>query len=461
LILSDNQKPIVVIIPSYNNERWVEKNLTSVLTQKYDNFKVIFIDDCSTDDTNKKASRLVKKYGQQERVTIIHNEERCGAMANWYKAIHSCDDNAIIVQLDGDDWLAHDYVLAYLNNIYANSNIWLTYGQFVEYPSGVVGYDYSRTFAEEVILRNTFRKVEQLPISHLRTFYAWLFKCIKLEDVLYQGNFYPMTCDKVIMACCIEMAARHHHRVPDVLYVYNNTNRLCDHHVNMHLQHSLAWYVLSLPPYNQLDKPRAVDVFDELDRASMVLIRQDSLSDEVVADILKHKNQYENIFVFYPEEKKSDAYTAYDSIKCVPYTEENLGQQIQYCLQQVKCHYVQLSTQVESLNIDTSVCVKLLKKTQVDLLYGVNSKNAGFSTNLKKLPRVSFQHSAFALYPQYHMVTALSTLQETSVWKKEALKRVLNGTIYHSIAELKNGMYGDICKNNVLGLLLDIAEEKI
>ena len=100
--------------------------------------------------------------------------------------------------------------------------------------------EYSKPFSEDVIRNNTFRKVEQLPMSHLRTFYAWLFKSIKLEDVLYQGDFYPMTCDKVILACCIEMAARHHYCVPEVLYVYNNTNQLSDHHVNGGLQHSLA-----------------------------------------------------------------------------------------------------------------------------------------------------------------------------------------------------------------------------
>ena len=45
------ERSIVVIIPSYNNVRWVEKNLMSVFEQKYENFRVIYIDDCSTDGT--------------------------------------------------------------------------------------------------------------------------------------------------------------------------------------------------------------------------------------------------------------------------------------------------------------------------------------------------------------------------------------------------------------------------
>src|SRR5437868_2077214 len=47
-ILIPTQKPIVVIIPSYNNVQWCVKNIESVLTQNYSNYRVIYIDDCST-----------------------------------------------------------------------------------------------------------------------------------------------------------------------------------------------------------------------------------------------------------------------------------------------------------------------------------------------------------------------------------------------------------------------------
>ena len=68
-----------------------------------------------------------------------------------------------------------------------------------------------------------------LQMSHLRTSYAWLFKSIKLESFLYQGNFYPMGCDAV----CWHVAQRWQPVIttvyPKSLYVYNNTNQLSDH----------------------------------------------------------------------------------------------------------------------------------------------------------------------------------------------------------------------------------------
>ena len=42
------EKPMVVVIPSYNNIKWYKKNLDSVLNQKYQNFRVILIDDVLT-----------------------------------------------------------------------------------------------------------------------------------------------------------------------------------------------------------------------------------------------------------------------------------------------------------------------------------------------------------------------------------------------------------------------------
>ena len=41
-------KPFVIVVPSYNNSSWVEKNLRSIFEQKYDNYRVVYINDAST-----------------------------------------------------------------------------------------------------------------------------------------------------------------------------------------------------------------------------------------------------------------------------------------------------------------------------------------------------------------------------------------------------------------------------
>ena len=246
------EKPIVLIIPSYKNQQWVEKNLSSVFNQKYQNYRVIYVDDCSPDSTYELAQKITADYKQEQRTSLIKNETRLGALANLYNAIHSCKDEEIVIQLDGDDWLAHDHVLAYINCIYANENIWLTYGQFQEFPSTHIGIRYNQHFPGKVIKNNSMRSYKNLPMSHLRTCYAWLFKMIKIEDLMYEGKFYQMSCDKAILAPMIEMAGHHYTCISEILYIYNNSNPISDHRVNVSLQHSLADYIAHLKPYEPL-----------------------------------------------------------------------------------------------------------------------------------------------------------------------------------------------------------------
>jgi glycosyltransferase involved in cell wall biosynthesis len=448
------EKPMVVIIPSYNNQKWVENNLRSVFSQNYENYRVIYIDDYSTDDTYESVQKLVEKYEQQNRVTVIHNDIRRGAMANWYTTIHSCRDEEIVVQLDGDDWLAHENVLSYLNKIYSEKDIWLTYGQFVEYPSGVIGYAYSKQFSDEVIRSNAFRKVGQLPISHLRTCYAWLFKAIKLEDVLYQGEFYKMTCDKVIMAACIEMAAKHHYCVPEVLYVYNTSNQISNHRVNANLQHSLAWYVLSLPPYKPLENPVKIEEFDECDQVSLLYICSNPLSKDVLDKLSDFKHQFSEIVVLVPFDKNQENLEIDPDIYVVHYKESFLQEAIQSSLRQVKNRFVLLGNDhTDIMLLDINKCVRLLKKTQTDVIFGIyNNKEISELCVNGKLPRISIEYPAYVMDMHYLKYDKDLPVIGGAIWRKDAVINLLECST-ESNKELTSGLNRELAQRKKLVLL--------
>lgn len=218
------EKHIVVVICSYNNKDYYERNLGSVFCQYYDNFHVIYINDVSTDGTGELVETFIRERHMEDRVTLINNKERVGAMANLYNAIHSCKNKDIIVTLDGDDWFAHDRVLERINHEYADPNVWMTYGQFC-YSAGRIGF--SHEIPSEVHEKQTYRTYEFVS-THPRTFYAWLFKLIKKEDLLYNGKFYMVTWDQALMYPMLEMAGTRAHFIPDVLYIYNGENPIND-----------------------------------------------------------------------------------------------------------------------------------------------------------------------------------------------------------------------------------------
>ncbi len=223
------QKPFVIVVTSYNNHEWYERNLASIIDQEYDNFRLIYIDDCSTDDT----AFLVEKYLQEhrfQRYTLIKNSVWQSQMANHYKAVYLCDDGEIIVHIDGDDWFDNLYVLQLLNKVYSYDDIWLTYGQYQAWPDGGAGG--SHEVPQWVIEANAFRESD-FCYSHPRSFYAWLFKKIKLKDLIYKGSFIPAATapDLAFMFAMVEMAGTHIQFIPDILYQYNRANSLSQHNI--------------------------------------------------------------------------------------------------------------------------------------------------------------------------------------------------------------------------------------
>ncbi|MDB6081734.1 MAG: hypothetical protein JWO53_1006 [Chlamydiia bacterium] len=245
------EKSFVVVIPSYNNKNWYKQNLDSVLSQNYTNFRVIFIDDASPDGTGALVKEYLKEKKPKPQVKLIQNEKRAGALANLYNAISTCDPQEIIITVDGDDWLAEKEVLAYLNKIYADPNVWVTYGQFIFYPNNTHGW--AAKISDDIIKKNGFRD-EQWYTTHLRTFYAELFHQIKKEDLFYNGEFYPMAGDLAVMFPIIEMAGTHSRFIPDVLYVYNVATQQNDHVTNPSYQSQLGLGIRDKNRYLPLDK---------------------------------------------------------------------------------------------------------------------------------------------------------------------------------------------------------------
>ncbi len=275
------EKRIVVVIPSYNNADCYQKNLDSVCNQKYINWYAIYIDDVSTDSTGDLVEQYIKKHGFEDKFTVIRNTKRSLAMANLYRAIMLCDDTDIVATLDGDDWFAHNSVLKRLNEIYQDPNVWLTYGSYTDWPApephvlqhwqeylgGTLG---NRPVPEEVIRNNEFRSFVGCT-GQLRTFYAWLFKQIKLEDLMYQSDFLPMTYDIGIMMPMHEMAAGRFKYISEILYIHNLDTPLNDHKVDAKLQGNLEILLRNKQKYQPLKESQS-GKFDHFKEAKADLI---------------------------------------------------------------------------------------------------------------------------------------------------------------------------------------------
>jgi glycosyltransferase involved in cell wall biosynthesis len=240
----------LVLIPSYNNKDWYKKNLDSVFMQDYPFYKAVYIDDCSTDGTGDLVEKYIKKHRKEGKFILIKNKERKFAWANQYDAIHACDDeNAIVVTLDGDDWWAHDHVLTLINKIYDKFDVWMPYGQYETYPGKERGL--CSELPAHIIKTNDFRNFEWVT-SQQRTYYVWLFKLIKKEDLLYDGNFFPKSGDLAIMFPMLEMSGERSKFISDVIYIYNKETPLT--HTKLNPGFSYSKIIRARKPYSRLEQ---------------------------------------------------------------------------------------------------------------------------------------------------------------------------------------------------------------
>jgi glycosyltransferase involved in cell wall biosynthesis len=213
-----------IIIPSYNNEKWLRLCIRSVKLQNYNNYQCIITDDHSSD----KSVKIIKEeINKNSKFVLVENKEQKLALRNIYEAIILSDpaNEDVIITLDGDDWFATKNVLKTLNKRYREEKCWLTYGSYMEYPSMTRG-KFSKQIPKEIIDSNSFRESSWMS-SHLRTFKFKLWKRIKKEDFLEDdGRFCDGAWDMIFMFPMLEMGRHRCAYIEDILHIYNRTNPL-------------------------------------------------------------------------------------------------------------------------------------------------------------------------------------------------------------------------------------------
>lgn len=237
----DKNKPIEdkffsIIIPSYNNQQWIYKNLTSVIKQNYYHWKIYYINDGSTDGTLDVLNNLIDQYDLKNKIKVINLEKNYGQAYARNLAYKQCDDEDILVMLDGDDWLYNDKVLSYLNSIYKNNDILLTYGKYIGWEDRYLNFATTKKFPQDIILNKSYRKYQWIT-HHLRTFKASILKTIPewhLKDD--SGNWLKCCTDVAESFWALENSNGKIYNVDETLYVYNvkNSKKYSNSYYNLH-----------------------------------------------------------------------------------------------------------------------------------------------------------------------------------------------------------------------------------
>ena len=89
---------VSIIMPSWNTGRFIEDSIRSVLSQTYEKWELLIVDDCSTDNTDE----VVKPFLTDERIKYLKNEKNSGAALTRNSAMREAKGEWIAF-LDSDD----------------------------------------------------------------------------------------------------------------------------------------------------------------------------------------------------------------------------------------------------------------------------------------------------------------------------------------------------------------------
>ena len=88
---------ILIIVLTYNRVNWLKDCLQSFLSQTYQNFRLVVLDNASDQD----VEGMIHKF-EDPRITLIRNETNLGIFGNFEKAWEMADDDFFMIFHDDD-----------------------------------------------------------------------------------------------------------------------------------------------------------------------------------------------------------------------------------------------------------------------------------------------------------------------------------------------------------------------
>ena len=209
----------VFVTPAFNCEKEIKKTLFSMLSQSYENWRAVFIDDVSEDKTSQVIEDVSKSLNLGSRISVVRREEKFGETRNTLEEIKYIEDEEVVCRLDGGDWLTENDTLFYLDQVYKN------------YNPGVVWTKHRWAFTGRNISDDLNLKKDQTVYqhpwvsSHLKTFRSKYLKIVPEKNFFDEnGDWIMIGCDQTVflpmMHMCIQSRIPLVH-LPLVCYHYS------------------------------------------------------------------------------------------------------------------------------------------------------------------------------------------------------------------------------------------------
>lgn len=119
-------KPLfTVIMPNYNNGKFIQEAIESVLSQTYTNWELVIVDDASTDN----SVNVIGSFLHDGRIRLLRNDANRGVAFTAKRAVGAASGE-IIGTLDSDDVLDKDALMVMVEEHINNPDYGLIYSNY-------------------------------------------------------------------------------------------------------------------------------------------------------------------------------------------------------------------------------------------------------------------------------------------------------------------------------------------
>jgi teichuronic acid biosynthesis glycosyltransferase TuaG len=115
-----NKFYIDIIIPVYNSEKYIQNTVESVFNQTYKYWRLIIIDDASTDNTRRILFKLYQKYKNKKKIIILKNKVNKGQAFSRNLGL-KYSQSTFIAFLDSDDFWDRNKLKNQINFMITNN----------------------------------------------------------------------------------------------------------------------------------------------------------------------------------------------------------------------------------------------------------------------------------------------------------------------------------------------------
>lgn len=147
------EQPLVsVIVPVYNVEYYIEKCVKSIMAQDYQKLEIILVDDGTQDA----SGQLIDQLAQQDsRIRVIHKEN--GGVSSARNRGLAVATGEYITFVDGDDYIARDYVSYLLDLAVSNQcDMAISRNNFTTLDSTQISKDHQSVCSAEQVIEEIY-----------------------------------------------------------------------------------------------------------------------------------------------------------------------------------------------------------------------------------------------------------------------------------------------------------------